>query len=78
MILVRLNDEYVAPIYKRKENSVLEINEVRCTDISCNHIGTCVKCSKCRFWNSCSLVGYRGFHRLEDVEVKFKFIEEEN
>lgn len=71
MILVRLNDKYVAPLKEYAERIVKKDSNknVHCKYVGCNHLGM-LDCKDCKF--------YGKYHKLEDVEVKFKFIEEEN
>lgn len=69
MILVRLNDKYVAPLNEDSEKGIKSgLDLVYCSDIGCQYIDS-INCEDCVFRNA---------KILEDVEVKFKFIEEEN
>lgn len=73
MILVRLRDNYVAPLYCNYEYIAKHGGRIDCNVVGCeylNHVSDNV-CIGCNFENDST----RG---LEEVEVKFKFIEEEN
>lgn len=69
MILVRLNDDKVAPIIENSEDEVKRCESVICRNIACSYLD--MDCNKCIFSKN-------NIHDVEDVEVKFKFIEEEN
>lgn len=69
MILVRLNDKYVAPLNEDSEEAIeSRLDLVHCSDIGCQYIEY-INCMDCVFRNP---------KILEDVEVKFEFIEEES
>lgn len=68
MILVRLNDDKVAPIMERREDEVKKCESVTCRNVACIYLD--MDCDECIFSKN-------NVHDLEMVEVKFKFIEEE-
>ena len=73
MIIVRLNDKYVAPLYANYDYIAKNGGVIDCDIVGCQYLDYVKEnvCIGCNFENEAT-------RSLEDVEVKFKFIEEEN